>query len=132
MEKYIFLWLNAALDSGISELDFWEMTLAEIKRAVDSKVRVDKARAQERATFDYILANLVGVSVSRCIDGKADYPTLEEVYSSLFEEETKAKAEEKRAKEEEIQAVKDTLSALRFKQYADFHNSKYKGGANVQ
>ena len=42
--------LEDALDYGITEEQFWDMTFAEIKRAVDSKIRVMKREAREKAT----------------------------------------------------------------------------------
>lgn len=94
------------------------MTLGEVKRAIESKLRVDKIRAKERATFDYILAELIGVSVGRFMSGSSDYPSLEQVYPSLFTDETKAK-------ESERQAKRDELSALRFKQFAQSYNERH-------
>ena len=44
---YIFNWLETALDYGISEFDFWNMTLAELDRAIASKRRMEKIRAQD-------------------------------------------------------------------------------------
>lgn len=94
------------------------MTLGEVKRAIESKLRVDKIRAKEKATFDYILAELIGASVGRFMGSTGDYPTLEQAYSSLFTDEAKTK-------ENERQAKKDELSALRFKQFAQSYNEKH-------
>lgn len=94
------------------------MTLGEVTRAIKSKMRVKKVEAQERATFDYILADLVGLSVGRFIAKELDYPTLEEVYPSLFTEQAKSRKEAQAAKATE-------LSIIRLKQYANFHNEKY-------
>ena len=49
---------------GISECEFWNMTLAEFNRLIESKQRVQKVEAQEKATYDYILADLVGRSLA--------------------------------------------------------------------
>lgn len=96
------------------------MTLAELKRAIESKLRRDKLQAQERAVMDYILAALIGDQIGRRFTkNDTPMPTVEEIYPSLFVEENKAKQEEKVKKQDE-------LSALRFKQYADFYNKKYK------
>lgn len=101
------------------------MTLAEIKRAMESKLRVRKIEAQEKATFDYILADLIGISMSRCLDAsKIQYPTIEEVYPNLFEEKIIQKQEEKVKKQDE-------LSALRFKLFAKSYNENYKEVAEV-
>lgn len=95
------------------------MTLAEVKRAIESKLRVKKAEAQEQASFDYILGNLIGASVACVLSNEAKYPPIEEVYSSLFAEEAK--------KKEEIKLdAKTQLSIARLKQYATFHNKKLK------
>lgn len=111
--------LENALDYGISEFSFWDMTYAEIERAVASKVRVMKQEAQERATYNYILANLIVKGVSNVLGDKSQYPTLEEAYPGVFDdiaEKTKAKVEEQ----------KINLSALRFRQFAQSYNSKMK------
>lgn len=95
------------------------MTLGEIKRAVESRLRVEKRNAQQQALLDYIQADLIGRSVGRFMVGsdKIEYPTPEEAYSSLFEDKAKIRQEEKENKLAE-------LSALRFRQYANFHNQK--------
>ena len=96
------------------------MTLAEIKRAVESKIRIEKRETQQKALLDYIHAVLVGRSVGRfLVKEPLPYPTVEEAYSSLFVDEAKQREEEKAKKQAE-------LSALRFRQYAAFHNEKYK------
>lgn len=97
------------------------MTIGEIKRAVDSKLRRDKYNAQQQALLDYIQADLIGRSVGRFIVGtdELQYPTVEEAYASLFEDKAKIKQEEKAKK-------LDELSALRFRQFANFHNEKHK------
>lgn len=119
----VYKWLNNALDYGLSECDFWTMTPAEVFRAMDSKKRVMKIQAQEKASFDYILADLIGKSIARIHSSKISYPELIEVYPSLFD--TKAIEEKKLEKKTE-------LSAIRFKQFADSHNKKYKEGKEFE
>lgn len=101
------------------------MTLLEIERAIKSKIRMEKVRAKEKATYDYIHANLIGLSVGRLFSSSAEYPPIEQVYPSLFEEDVKAK-------EQDIIEKKAELSALRFKQFADSHNKKFKGGGGIE
>lgn len=127
MSEYIFKCLESALDCGISEADFWQMTLAEIKRAIESKIRTNKTEAQQKAIFDYVLATLIGKNVERLLStGDVTMPTLEEVYPSLFVDKAKAREEEKAIKQAE-------LSAARFRQYANFHNTRFsKEVANVK
>lgn len=114
---YIFKYLDNALDFGISEAEFWDMTLAELERLTKSKLRVEKARAQEKATFDYILADLIGKSIGRMFSSSVTYPEISEVYPSLFEkEDMQEKKQEKKAE----------LSALRFKHFAESYNKRFK------
>lgn len=107
---------------GISEHDFWNMTLAEVDRAIASSKRVMKQQAQERASFDYILADLIGRSIARIYSSSTKIPEISAVYPSLFDSK---ELEEQRA------VKKAELSALRFKQFADSYNKKYKGGNNA-
>ena len=111
--------LDNALDYGITEERFWDMTFAEIHRAVDSAIRVNKLEAQEKASYDYILAQLITKGVAQVLGDKSDYPTKEEVYPGIFDdviEKNKAKIEEQ----------KMNLSALRFKQFAQSYNNNLK------
>ena len=102
----------------MSEETFWNLTIAELVRAIESKKRQQKVEAQQQAVFDYILADTIGRSVARIHSASNRMPQLHEVYPSLFDSE---EAEQKR------QQKKDELSALRFKQFAMSFNSKFKG-----
>ena len=93
------------------------MTLAELERAVESKKRVYKRQAQEKAHFDYALAELIGISVSRIYNSSNKMPDIAEAYPSLFDVEVIKEKKQER---------KDELSALRFKQFATFHNNRIK------
>lgn len=93
------------------------MTLAEVNRVVESKQRVDKRKQQEKASFDYILADLIGRSVARVYSASNKLPAIEEVYSSVFD--AKELQEQKETKQAE-------LSALRFKQFAQAYNKKFE------
>ena len=117
----VYKWLDNALDIGISEYDFWNMTIAELTRAADSKRRMQKEQAQERASFDYILADLIGRSISRVYDSSNNMPTIAETYPSLFDSQ---EIEEKKAEK------KAELSAARFRQFADSYNKRFKEVAN--
>ena len=113
--------LDNALDCGLTEEQFWLMTFAELDRYLSSKRRIEKARQQELATHNYILAGLIGRAYACSMDGKATFPELYEVYPSLFDGDKR---------EQEKQNLINELSVLRFKQYANFHNTKYKELAN--
>jgi hypothetical protein len=91
--------LETALDTGLSEFDFWNMTLAEINNHIESYKRVKHREAQEQATQNYILADLIGVSVSRIMNKNQRYPDISTVYPNLFDsEEIKAQKQEQQTK----------------------------------
>lgn len=108
-----------SLDYGISELEFWDMTPGEVSRLVQSRAKVRRLEAQERATHDYILANLIIKGIGMTLGSKEKFPTVQEAYPGLFDEP----AEDKR---EEIAQQKMTLSALRFREFAQSYNNKFK------
>lgn len=99
------------------------MTIAELERAVQSKKRRQKEEAQQQAIYDYILADLIGRSVGRLYSSSARMPELSEAYPALFDSQKM---------EEEKSAKLAELSALRFKQFAKFHNNKINGGGNLK
>ena len=119
MEEFIDRLLESALDFGISEFDFWEMTPGEVNRSIQSKIRVRKIQSQEQASYDYILANLIVKGFGITMGGKGSFPTIEEAYPGIFDDRMQAR-------NEEIQKQKMNLSALRFKQFAQSYNSKFK------
>lgn len=112
-------WLPNALDIGISENDFWEMTFGELERAAQSHLRTKKREAQEKASYDYALADLIGRSVARIYSSTATYPDISEIYPTIFD--SKEIAERKKQQQME-------LSAMRFKQFAASYNNRFKGG----
>ena len=91
------------------------MTIAELSRVFDSKKRRMKAEAQEKAYYDYVLADLIGRSVARLYSKSAKLPSIDEAYPNLFE-----------AEKEDITVKQDEISAIRFKQFADAFNKKFK------
>ena len=94
------------------------MTFAELERAFNSKARIAKIEQQKQASFNYILADLIGRSISRLYNSSNKMPTIAEVYPTLFDNEQIEQAAQQR---------KTDLSVLRLKQFAQFHNSKIKG-----
>ena len=88
-------------------------------RAVESYNRRSKIEAQERASFDFIQANLIVKGVSIVLSGKGTMPTIQEAYPGIFDSVIASS-------NEELQAKKDELSALRFKQFAQSYNKNFK------
>lgn len=105
------------MEYGITEEEFWNMTLAELIRAVDAKKKIQKREAQEKAANDYILADLIGRSVARIYSSTTQLPAISEAYPSLFDSQEL---------EEQRQQKQMELSALRFKQFAQSHNKKFR------
>lgn len=97
------------------------MTFAEVRRQVESVKRVQKIQNQERAVFDYILANMIGISNNRNHSESFTMPTIEEFYPTIFEAEAEKKQEEKQEKIEDV-------STARFLQFAQAHNAKLQKG----
>lgn len=99
------------------------MSLAELSRAIKSKLRVQKFEARQKASYDHTLAQLIGRACGMAFGSiKDQFPEIAEVYPTLFD------SEEMKQKKQEQQAE---LSALRFKQFAESFNKKFKatGGA---
>lgn len=111
--------MDKAVDYEIKECEFWDMTYAEIERAIKSKIKLKKIEAQEKASYDYMQAQLIVKGISKILSGKGDYPTLEEAYPGLFDDVVEAR-------KQEAQQQKINLSALRFKQFAQSYNSNFK------
>lgn len=94
------------------------MTIAEINREIESKKRQQIEQAKEKASFDYILADLIGRSIARIHSSSNKLPSIAETYPSLFvAEEIEAQQQKK----------KDELSVLRFKQFTQSFNKRFKG-----
>lgn len=96
------------------------MTVAEIQRYIEGAVWRIKSKAQ----FDYTLANLIGISVARIMSKDAEFPSIEEVYPDIFEEEIKQKELEK-----EEPKVEDSVN--HFLAFAMAHNARMKGVESI-
>lgn len=78
-------------------------------------------RLKSKAQFDYILADLIGISAGRMANNDVQYPALEDVYPDLFNDKEK--------KEEHDDAEIATNNINRFLQFAMAHNAAMtKGG----
>ena len=61
------------------------MTVGEIERYSEGAVW----RMQSKAQFDYILADLIGISTARILSNDVQFPDIKEVYPLLFNDGTK-------------------------------------------
>lgn len=103
-------WLETALIYGITEHEFWNMTIAEVIRAVNAKQIVEKQELKTKAIFDYKLANMIGISFANKL------PDIWEFYPTLFDSEEEIEKREKKQAE---------LSALRFINFAESFNKRF-------
>lgn len=110
--------LQPAINLGLSEFDFWNMTKAEIERYMEGAIWRMKTKAQ----FDYCLADLIGVSVARVMSNEVEYPPIDKVYPTLFQNTA---AEEKQRQEEEAR-IEDSKN--RFLEFALKHNARMREG----
>ena len=110
--------LQPAINVGLSELDFWNMTKAEIERYVEGAIW----RMRSQAQFDYCLADLIGISVARVMSDDVEYPPIEKIYPTLFDDVIQ---EQKRQQEEKLRMVDSTN---RFMEFALKHNARIREG----
>lgn len=106
---------------GLPEAQFWDMTKAEIERYLEGAVW----RLRIQAQFDYVLSNTIGLSMARMMDKNVKFPSVEEVYPTLFIE---PETEEKRIAEEERRM---TDSANNFLAFARQHNARMNKGVET-
>ena len=95
------------------------MTVGELSRWIESKRRVVEIELKEKASFNYIQADLIGRSIARIYSKNSKMPPIEEVFPTLF---TKDELEEQEMER------RDKLSIMRFEQFALAHNQKFNGG----
>lgn len=103
-------WLETALLYDITESEFWNMTIAEVIRAVKAKQDKEKLELKNKAIFDYKLANMIGISFANKL------PDIWEFYPTLFNSEEEIEKREKKQAE---------LSALRFINFAESFNKRF-------
>ena len=79
-------------------------------------------RLKSKAQFDYILADLIGISADRMVSKDVEYPTIEDVYPNLFNDE-----DEKEEHDDDAEIATNNIN--RFLQFAMAHNAAMtKGG----
>lgn len=100
------------------------MSIGEVARRVKSYERTYRRKLKDKASFDWILGNLIGISVGRCLSSDDTYPELYEVYPTIFDNN---EIEELKQKEQDERSVANFLA------FATAHNlrNKMKKGGNV-
>ena len=118
MSEIVYQHLQPAINLGLDEFKLWEMTVAEVSRWEEGAMWRLKSKAQ----FDYVLADLIGISSARMMSDDVKYPSLEDAYPNLFEQTPDEIMEQK--KEEEIA----TQNLNRFMEFAMKHNAMMTKG----
>ena len=108
--------LEQCMSIGMREEDFYNSTIKQITRYVESYNKQQENQLQEKAFFDYQLANLIGMSVARLLSKDAKYPTFEKAYPFINKE---AKTEVDEEWEMEVQHN-------RLREWAEQINKKFK------
>ena len=108
--------LVQCMSIGMTEEDFYNSTIKQINRYVESYNKQQENQLQEKAYFDYQLANLIGMSVARLLSKDAKYPTFEKAYPFINKD---AKAEVDEDWEMEVQHNK-------IREWAEQINKKFK------
>ena len=94
------------------------MTIAEVARWQEGAMWRLKSKAQ----FDYILADLIGISAGRIANKDVEYPAIKDVYPDLFNDE-----DEKEEHDDDAEIATNNIN--RFLQFAMAHNAAMtKGG----
>ena len=119
MSQVVLNHLQPSINLGLDESKFWDMSLAEVMRWQDGAIYRMKSKAQ----FDYILADLIGISAGRMMSKDVKYPSIDEVYPNLFE-----KQEEEHNEEAEV--AQNNIN--RFMEFALKHNAMMKKGESEQ
>ena len=119
MSQVVLNQLQPSINLGLDESKFWDMSLAEVMRWQEGAIYRMKSKAQ----FDYILADLIGISAGRMMSNDVTYPAIEDVYPNLFEKEKE---------EHDNEAEIATNNINRFLQFAMAHNAAMTKGESEQ
>lgn len=79
-ENHVMDLLGQCMSIGMREEEFYKSTLAQVTRYIESYNKQQQSELQEKAYFDYQLANLIGMSVSRLLSKDAKYPEFKKAY----------------------------------------------------
>ena len=108
--------LVQCMSIGMTEEDFYGSTIKQVTRYIEAYQKQQENQLQEKAYFDYQLANLIGMSVARLLSKDAKYPTFEKAYPFVNKD---AKAEVNEEWEMEVQHNK-------LREWAEQINKKFK------
>ena len=111
------------LDIGGKPLDFWDLTVLEIREMIESYNRVKIQERKEKIIDSYRLSQMISNHVSLLLSKDAKVFEFWEYAPELF-------AEEQQAVEQERQRQAFLLHKERMRECAERHNRKRKEGVN--
>lgn len=113
-------YLLACLELGLTESQFNSMTLAEVKRYIDTYEKKRTRQLKEQAMIEYITCDLMATSIGRLLSKDVKYPAFIDAFSNLFTKEEIEQFEQ----EQERQKREATIERL--KAMAQAHNDRFK------
>ena len=111
------------LDIGGKPLDFWDLTVLEIREMIESYNRVKIQERKEKIIDSYRLSQMISNHVSSLLSKDAKVLEFWEYAPDLF-------VEEKQAVEQERQRQALLLHKQRMREFAERHNRKRKEEVN--
>lgn len=113
-------YLLACLELGLTESQFNSMTLAEVKRYIDTYEKMRTRQLKEQAMIEYITCDLMATSIGRLLSKDVKYPTFIDAFSNLFTKEEIEQFEEEQAR------AKREATIERLKAMAQAHNERFE------
>ncbi len=107
------------LDIGGRPLDFWDLTILEIRDMIESHNRITIQKQKEKIVESYRLSQMIANNVSLLLSKEAKLLDVWDYAPELFKEE-RAKVEKAR-QEQEMRMHKERMRA-----FAESHNRKMK------
>ena len=113
-------YLLACLELGLTESQFNSMTLAEVKRYIDTYEKMRTRQLKEQAMIEYITCDLMATSIGRLLSKDVKYPTFIDAFSNLFTKEEIEQFEQEQEREKREATIE------RLKAMAQAHNDRFK------
>lgn len=111
------------LDIGGKPLDFWDLTVLEIREMIESYNRVKIQERKEKIVENYKLSQMIVNHISLLLSKEAKVAEFWEYAPELF-------VEEQQAVEQERQRQALLLHKERMREFAERHNRKRKEEVN--
>ena len=107
------------LDIGGRPLDFWDLTVLEIREMIESYIRVTIQKQKEKIVESYRLSQMIANNVSLLLSKDAKPLEVWDYAPELFQEEREQV--ERARQEQEMRMHKE-----RMRMFAESHNRKMK------